>query len=89
MKCSGVNITFINGRMDLISPDLPDNYEDEVVYEGLVHFNCTIIPGRIEEQRSQQCVADTDGSYRLVGDSLECKSKFRFQFLFSTYSTNL
>ena len=77
VKCAPVNLTDIMHRFggDLVMPQLPDGANTtEFDFNEEMNFTCDI-PGRGVEMRTQRCVPDEDNNYRLVGDSLECKSK--------------
>ena len=73
--CSGLDLTDVQGNTDFVTPELLD--KGQIAYGDFASFKCTI-PGANPETitRSQKCVYDvTVKRYRLVGDSLECKSK--------------
>ena len=73
--CAGLDITIVQDNRDLVTPVLLT--EGEIPYGESASFNCTILGANPEMfTRSQKCVYDvTVKRYRLVGDSLECRSK--------------
>ena len=81
VKCPGINVTAIQDNLDLVMPDL--STEDDVPFGESVTFNCTIPSDSPQtDTRSQQCIYDfKEHIYKLIGDSLECKSKLQNSYV--------
>ena len=77
VNCPGINVTAMQDNPGLVMPDL--STANDVPFGESVIFNCTIPSDNPQtDTRSQQCVYDfNEHAYKLVGDSLECKSKLQ------------
>ena len=75
VKCPGINVTTMQDNLGLVMPDV--STADDIPFGESVIFNCTIPSDNPQTYtRSQKCVYDfNEHIYKLIGDSLECKSK--------------
>ena len=76
VKCPGINITSIYNSSILVMPNI--SRTDDIPYGEFVTFTCTIPSDEPTPViKSQQCVYDfSEHTYKLIGDSLECKSRY-------------